>query len=165
MVERITGTFIQSYFICHRQLWLMSRQLIPDQEHPYLEIGRIIDESSYARDKKRINFENVVLDFVRSGEEELVIGEIKKSSRAEKSASMQLAYYLYRLKKAGIRARGILSFPGERKRTAIELTPELEKELEVIFAKILEIIQLEKPPPFKKVGYCKHCGHKEFCHS
>lgn len=134
MVEKITGTLMQSYFICHRQLWLMSRQLIPDQEHPYLVMGRILDESSYARERKRISFENIVLDFVRSGEgEDLIIGEIKKSSKAEKSARMQLAYYLYRLKETGIQAKGILSFPRERKRTPVELTPELEKELEKIY--------------------------------
>jgi CRISPR-associated exonuclease Cas4 len=164
--EIITGTLIQSYFICRRQLWLMSRQLIPDQEHPYLEIGRLIDESSYARERKKINFENVVLDFIRSEDgQELVVGEVKKSSRAEKSAKMQLAYYLYRLKEAGIRAKGILSFPQERKRQTVELTPEVEQALADIFAEIKQIIQLEKPPPFQKVSYCKHCGYKEFCHS
>lgn len=162
----ITGTLIQSYFICQRQLWLMSRQLTPDQDHPYLAMGRLIDESSYGRERKKINFENIVLDFVRSEDGEgLIVGEVKKTSRAINSARMQLAYYLYRLKEEGLLAKGILLFPQERKREPVELTPELEQKLQKVFAEIKEILRLEKPPPVEKIPYCKQCGYKEFCYS
>ena len=62
-------------------------------------------------------------------------------------------------------ARGLLLFPKERKREMIELTPELEEELEEVFNKIYMIIMKETPPAFKKIVYCKHCGYKEFCWS
>ncbi|HHU69962.1 MAG TPA: CRISPR-associated protein Cas4 [Thermoanaerobacterales bacterium] len=161
----ITGTLIQSFNICHRQTWLMAHQIIPDQEHQYIELGRLLDEESYGRDKKKINYENVVLDLIRSEDGDIVIGEVKKSSRAKDSARMQLAFYLYKLKQNGVMARGLLLFPKERKREMIELTPELEEELEEVFNKIYMIIMKETPPAFKKIGYCKHCGYKEFCWS
>jgi len=43
----ITGTMVQSYNICKRQTWLMAHQIIPDQEHTYIEMGRHIDEDTY----------------------------------------------------------------------------------------------------------------------
>lgn len=161
--QLITGTLIQSYNICHRQTWLMAHQIVPDQEQEYIELGRIIDKESYSRDKKRINFENVIMDLVRSDDENLIVGEVKKSSRAKKSAKMQVVFYLYKLKQKGIKAHGLLLFPKERKRELVELTPELEQELESIFSKIYKIIFQETPPRSKKQKYCKKCGYREFC--
>jgi len=165
MVMPITGTLIQSYSICKRQTWLMAHQIIPDQEHQYIEIGRLIDEESYGREKKKINLENVVLDLIKSDDGDIIVGEVKKSSRAQDSARMQLAFYLQKLKKSGVNARGLLMFPEERKRVAIELTPDIEKELEDMLMDIQRIVLRDMPPPFKKIGYCKNCGYKEFCFS
>ena len=111
--KMITGTLIQSYNICKRQTWLMAHQIIPDQEHQYIEIGRLLDEECYGRDKKKINYENVVIDLVRTEDEDLIVGEVKKSSKASKSARLQLAFYLYRLKQNGVTAKGMLLFPKE----------------------------------------------------
>jgi len=165
MVVRITGTLIQCYCICPRQLWLMSRQLVPDQDNPYIEIGRLIDHESYSRERKKLHFDNVVIDLVKRSDGELVVGEIKKSSKAWQSARMQLAFYLYKLKENGIDARGELFFPEERKRVAVDLTPELEEELEGIFRSIQSIVGQTKAPPAKKIGYCKNCAYREFCWS
>lgn len=165
LVVSITGTLIQSYGICKRQTWLMAHQIIPDQEHQYIEMGRLIDEETYDREKKKINLENVVLDLVKSEDGDIIVGEVKKSSRAENTARLQLAFYLYKLKQSGVEARGILLFPEERRRIMVELTPELEAELEGIFREIEIIILKEKPPPFEKIGYCKNCAYKEFCWS
>jgi CRISPR-associated exonuclease Cas4 len=161
--QLITGTLIQSYSICQRQTWLMAHQIIPDQENPYIEIGRLIDEESYSRDKKRIHFENIVIDLVKSDEGDIIVGEVKKSSKATQSARLQLAFYLYRLKQKGIDGKGLLLFPKERKRETVELTNELEKELEEMFAKIYSLIFRENAPPFKRISHCKNCGYKEFC--
>jgi CRISPR-associated exonuclease Cas4 len=165
MVMLVTGTLIQCYNICKRQTWLMAHQIIPDQDNPFIEIGRFIDEESYGRDKKKINYENVVLDLVKTNEGDLVVGEVKKSSRAKDSARMQLAFYLYKLKQNGVEARGMLLFPEERKRIMVDLNPELEQQLETMIKDIERIIFQENPPPFKKIGYCKYCGYKEFCWS
>ncbi|MEM3986954.1 MAG: Dna2/Cas4 domain-containing protein, partial [Candidatus Methanomethylicia archaeon] len=45
----IGGTLIWYYYICHREVWLMSRHLEPSQSNPFIEIGRLISESTYAR--------------------------------------------------------------------------------------------------------------------
>lgn len=141
----------------------MSRQLEPAQENPFIEIGRLISEESYKRDRKEIHLENMVIDILKTAGEEIIIGEVKKSSRYEKAARMQLAYYLLRLKRLGIEAKGQLLFPKERKKLTIELTPELEVELKEAQNRIKEIIALDIPPLPQKIRFCKRCGYQEFC--
>jgi len=92
-----------------------------------------------------------------------VIGEIKKSSRFEKSAKMQLAFYLYRLKQRGINAKGELLVPKERKKIAVELTSSVEDELEQAFRQIKEIIHQDNSPEVVKNKYYTKCAYREFC--
>jgi len=143
----------------------MSRQLIPWQENPFIEIGKLISEESYKRERKEVHIENMVIDLLKTEEENVVIGEVKKSSRFEKSAKMQLAYYLWRLKQLGIYATGLLLFPKEKKKISVELTEEIEDELIYAQKQIKTIIQMETPPPLKKIKFCSKCGYQEFCWS
>ena len=94
---RISGYFIQAFMICHRQVWLLSRSLTQDQDNDYLSLGRLIDQNSYSRERHQIAFGNDKFDFMQSDEEGVVICEVKKSSRAEASARMQISHYLYDL--------------------------------------------------------------------
>ncbi len=159
------ATLIWYYYICPREVWLMSRQLTPWQENPFIELGRIISEESYKRERKEIHIENMIIDLLKINEENIVICEVKKSSRFEKSAKMQLAYYLLRLKQLGISATGQLLFPKEKKKLTVILTKEIEDELISAQKEIKSIIQMEMPPPAKKIKYCSKCGYREFCWS
>lgn len=161
--EKITGTLVWYYYICHREVWLMSRHLEPSQENPFIEIGRLISEESYRRDKKEIRLENMVIDILRRNDQEVIIGEVKKSSRFQKSALMQLVFYLNKLRGLGIEARGELLFPKEKKKLQVELSPELEKELQMAEEAITELISQEHPPPPEKNRFCSKCGYNEFC--
>lgn len=163
MTIPIIGTLIWYYYICHREVWLMARHLEPSQENPFIEIGRLISEESYKRDRKEIRLENIVIDILRRAGEDVIVGEVKKSSRYEKSAKMQLAFYLHRLKALGIDAKGELLFPKERKRVEVALTREVEEELERAILNIEEIVRSDNPPPVKRVRFCGKCGYNEFC--
>ncbi len=141
----------------------MAHELNPDENHPFLEMGRIIQDDSYRREKKEITYGNMKIDLLKSGEGKVVIGEIKKSSRFEKSAIMQLAFYLYILKKEGIEAKGELLIPKEKKRIAVELDDKKERELKRAFFEIDELLNRERPPEPKRIKYCTHCAYREFC--
>jgi len=141
----------------------MSHELNPEQDNPFLEIGRLIHEDSYKREKKEISVGNMKIDLIKKANGETIIGEVKKSSRFEKSARMQLAFYLYRLKEKGINATGELLIPKEKKRISVELTPDVENGLMEVFKKIREIIGEEKPPELAKSKYCSNCAYREFC--
>lgn len=159
----ITGTLIWYYYICQREVWLMAHGITPDQENPNIDIGRMIHETSYNRDKKEIQFDNIKMDIITQGEERLVVAEIKKSSRFEKSATMQLAFYLSKLKENGVEAAGELRFPTEKRREKLELTDDIMKELETACDNIKNIIIKPLPPKPEKINYCASCGYNEFC--
>lgn len=161
----VTGTLIWYYFICSRQVWLMARQMNPDEDDPNMDLGRFIHEQSYKREKKEISLGNIKIDIMRKDRNQLIIGEVKKSSKFDKSARMQLAYYLWQLEQLGISARGELYFPKEKKKLEVVLTEELKGELEASVKDILRIAYLEKIPELKKINWCKNCAYKEFCWS
>ena len=162
-MKKITGTLIWYYYICPREVWLMAREMNPNQEDPFIEIGRIISNESYKREKKEIRLEGMVIDLLKIEKGNVIIGEVKKSSRFEKSAKMQLAFYLLKLKEMGINAKGELLFPKEKKKIEVILNDEIEKELKKAQKEIRGIINLEKPPEAKKIRFCKKCAYEEFC--
>ncbi len=141
----------------------MAHELHPNQEDPFLEIGRLIQKESYAREKKEIELGHIKIDLIKKADGEFIVGEIKKSSRFEHPAKMQLAYYLYCLKQYGIAATGELLIPKEKKRIKVELTENIKAELKQTISAIKEIIKQEKPPLPQRTKYCSHCAYKEFC--
>lgn len=162
----ITGSLIESFLICERQAWLMAHQVTPDQDHPYLEIGRLIDEESFTEEKKKISLENMIIDLIKTENKTLIIGEIKKSSKAQDMAKLQLAFYLYSLKNNyGIKADGILIFPKEKRRVRVILDKELEEKIKDTIKKVEILIYRERPPLPQKIPYCKLCAYREFCWS
>jgi len=162
-MRKITGTLIWYYNICKREVWLMAHEINPFQDNAFLEIGRILGEESYSREKKEINAGNIKIDMIRKRDGSVVVAEIKKSSKFEKAAKMQLLYYLYRLKKNGLDAKGELLIPSEKKRFPVELTEKHEEKLEEDITKIHEILSMETPPELVKIPFCRRCAYREFC--
>jgi CRISPR-associated exonuclease Cas4 len=160
---KITGTLIWYYFICKREVWLMARQIVPDQDNPRLELGRFISDTTYQREKKQIRLENITIDLAKLDDNKFVVAEVKKSSRFKDSARMQLCYYLYVLREYGIEAEGELLFPKEKKKEKVLLTDDLINELETAMEDIRSIAAEEIPPPAVKIGYCTNCAYREFC--
>jgi CRISPR-associated exonuclease Cas4 len=164
-MRHINGTLIASYFVCKRELWLMAYELVPDQDNTFLEVGRFVEESSYDRERKGYLIGDIKIDLLKKDNETLVIGEIKKSSRSEKSGIMQLSYYLMVLEELGIKAKGEVFIPKERKRIPVELNDERRKEINEAINNIEAIIQNPIPPPPKRIKYCTNCAYREFCWS
>lgn len=159
----VTGTLIWYYCVCKREVWLLAHGLEADQEHELLELGRIISESSYKRDKKEIEIGNIKADLIRKADGQIIVGEVKKSSKFKEAATMQLLHYLNILKQRGIDARGKLFFPEEKKTIDVELNDEFIKRLEKIEAEILNIIYKKQPPQAEKNRFCNTCAYSEFC--
>ncbi|SHI82143.1 CRISPR-associated protein Cas4 [Lutispora thermophila] len=161
----VNGTLIWYYAICKREVWLMSRNITPDQKDTNIEIGRFLHETYYNRSKKEIEFGNVKFDVLVNTKDELVIGETKKTSKFEEASTMQLLYYIRELRRAGINAKGVLLYPEERKRVEVEFTEEKNMLLEKAEDEIGRIINDATPPPVVKNKYCKSCGYREYCYA
>jgi len=160
---KITGTYIWYYFICKREVWLLSRGITADQENTNVEIGRYLHEHSYERDRKEIEFAGMKFDVVKRDEGQLVIGEIKKTSKNLKSARMQLLHYLDELEKAGVRANGLLLIPKEKMREEVILNQAAKESLKQVRDDIWRIVCMDKPPEAVKCPYCNSCAYSEMC--
>ncbi len=160
---KVSGTLMWYYFVCKREVWLMSREVTPFEEDDLLEIGRLIHEDSYKREKKEVDLFSMKIDVLRKANGRLLIGEMKKSSSYLMPARMQLLFYLYRLKEMGISAEGELLVPKERKKEKVILSEEAEEKVKNAITDIQKIIALETPPPAVKTHFCNKCAYKDFC--
>ncbi len=161
----INGTLIWYYYICPRETWLMSHQLVPDQDEGNLVLGKYIGENTYQREKKELEVGGSKIDVFHIEEGKMVVGEVKKSSKYRESAKMQLAFYLSELKERGVEAVGELRFPKEKLREEVVLDEPLVQELEKVKREILRIVYLPKPPAPRKINFCRNCAYAEFCWS
>lgn len=160
-MDTVNGTYVWYYYICHRELWLIAHSIAPEQEDDNIAIGRHIHEIFYKDFNKEFLIDNTIkIDIVK----DKLIGEVKKSSKFLLSAKMQVAFYLWYMKKQnGVLLDGIILIPEERKREKIILTTKLEIEVEKAIENIRKIIKLPKPPKPERISFCKICGYKEMC--
>ena len=56
----ITGIMVYYYFICERRLWYFANQINMEQNSELVQIGKIIDETTYKREKKGILIDNTI---------------------------------------------------------------------------------------------------------
>jgi len=158
-------SIFNAYNICPRQAWLMSRQMSADQGDPFLEIGRLIDQTTFQHEKKRIYLAEFAaeVDFVARKNGNLFIAEIKKSSRTMESGIRQLKYYLYLLNRKGIKCKGMIKIPKEKISKTVELQTSDVKLIEDTIKQIAHFLARENAPVPQKIPFCKKCAYFEFC--
>lgn len=161
----VNGTLVWYYNICKRQVWLMSRYIVPDQNDENIDLGRFIHEQAYIRNEKEISFGNVKFDVLFRKGKEITIGETKKTSRYEEASKWQLMYYLKVLRECGINAKGLLLYPEEKKRVEVLLDEESEAALNQMVDSIEGIIGNEIPPEVVKIHFCKNCAYRDYCYA
>jgi len=143
----------------------MGHHIKPDEGNKNVEIGRTIHENSYLRNKKETSLPGMRLDIISKEDGEVLVGEIKKSSRSLKASEMQLLYYLFRLDKDQVRVRGRLYFPKEKKNIDIDLDQRSKDEIEKALEDIREIISRNVPPKAQAIPFCRNCAYRELCWS
>lgn len=165
MALDVDGTLIWYYNICKREVWLMSRHIIPDQSNENIDLGRFIHEHSYKRNSKEISFGNVKFDVLFHKKNKLIIGETKKSSKYSEASKWQLMYYLKVLEDSGINARGMLLYPEEKKRTDIYLDDCNKEKLEYMIKDTQCIMDMDLPPQAHKINFCRNCAYRDYCYA
>ena len=160
--EDVTGVMVQYFVICKRELWFFLKQVNMNYNNDDISIGKSIHEASYKRENKEVRVDNMVFDFIKKGDE-LVVFEMKKSSKLTIGAKYQLYFYLYSLRLLNSNIKGILLYPNERKREEIVLTDEIIEEVDNIMDGILKISDLKAPPHAEIKPYCKGCSFFELC--
>lgn len=142
----------------------MAHEITPDEDDPYLELGRFLSERAYPRSKRReLSLPGMKLDLLETDEGEVVAAEVKKSSRFVEAARLQLLFYLKRLEEYGVRARGELRVPRERRRFSVELDEEGRARLQAAIEGLQELLQEHLPPPPERIPWCRRCAYRDFC--
>ncbi len=162
---QVNGTLINYYFHCRRQCYLHGNRLNLEDNSEQVKIGKAIHEEK-ATDSKNseIAIDNIRLD--RLTKEYLT--EVKKSDADAEAAKWQLLFYLKVLKSKGIVRKGKLEFVEKNKKNKkvmiVELTEEIEKELDNYISSIEQLLVQEKPPECIQTNTCKKCAYYEYCY-
>lgn len=162
-MKNITGVMVYYYFVCERKLWFFSKDLAMEQNSELVGVGKLIDETSYKREKKNILIdETITIDFLKDWK---IIHEVKKSKKISEASKWQLKYYIWVLMEKGVDIeKGVLDYPLLRKREDVFLNKEDEEELKCIMKEIDKIVSSEVPPEINKKSICKKCAYYEFCY-
>lgn len=161
----INGTLVNYYFHCKRQCYLHGNRLNLEDNSEQVKIGKAIHEEKAAnKNNSEIAIDNIRLDKLTKE----YLTEVKKSDADVEAAKWQLLYYLKVLKGKGIIRKGKLEFveknKTDKKVIILELTDDLEKELDNYIVEIQHLIQAEKPPEKIKSNKCKKCAYYEYCY-
>lgn len=162
---KIGGTVINYYFHCKRQCWLFYNRINLEDNSEDVHIGRVIHEIKSEKNKKsEIAIDNVKIDKITDD----YLVEIKKSDSDTEAAKWQTLFYLKKLKDKGIYKKGKLEFDEKNKQDKkivyLELTDEIEKQLENLMDIIENLITSDKIPDSENDKKCKKCAYYEYCY-
>lgn len=162
---KINGTLINYYFHCKRQFWLHGNRINLEDNSEDVRIGKILHElKSEGKKNTEISIDNVKIDKIT--DEYLV--EIKKSDADIEAVNWQVILYLKILKDKGIERKGKIEFEEKNKQNKkilyVELTEELEKELEKLKIDMEKLMESEMPAKIYEVKKCKKCAYYEYCY-
>ena len=134
-----------------------------EQNSELVSIGKIIDETSYSREKKGILIDNTInIDFIKNG---AVLHEIKKTKAIEEAGIWQIKYYMYYLEKRGVESiTAQIDYPLIRETKQIFLEEKDKEILENIEKSVMEIKNLDKPPEVLNKKFCKKCAYFDLCY-
>lgn len=153
--------FAYSY-LCMRKLWFYSHGIGMEQNSEEVQIGKLLDESSYKKEDKHILVNDCInIDFLKDG----IIYEIKKSKAEKQMSIAQIKYYLYHLYKSGVKDPiGVLKIPSIKYQEEISLLNEDILEIEERILEIKSIISNNVASNLKEIKACKKCAYYEFCY-
>ena len=162
---QVNGTLINYYFHCRRQCYLHGNRLNLEDNSEQVKIGKAIHEEKAGDSKNsEIAIDNIRLD--RLTKEYLT--EVKKSDADAEAAKWQLLYYLKVLKTKGVIRKGKLEFAEKNKKDKkiiiIELTDEVEKELDKYIDEIEQLLNQDRIPECINKSTCKKCAYYEYCY-
>lgn len=161
---RVNGTLINYYFHCKRQCYLHGNRLNLEDNSEQVQIGKAYHEEKLKGKNTEIELDHIKLDKLTNE----YLTEVKKSDADPEAAKWQLLYYLKVLKEKGIERKGRLEFIEKKKENKkvviVELTAELELELDRYIREIEMLLVQEQVPGAISKPKCKKCAYYEYCY-
>ena len=129
-----------------------------EQNSELVELGKILDETSYIREKKSILIDNTInIDFIKNN---TVIHEVKKTRAIEEAGEWQIKYYIYYLEQKGVKnIEAVVDYPLLKQKREIFLTEEDRKILKNILEQLKKTMTDERPQKTINNKICKKCAY------
>ncbi len=174
---RIGGMLVDYHRLCPRKAWWSMRGIWMEQESETVALGRLLDQSAYARSDKHLQVEAEAPDGTplvgkidRANLREGVLHETKKGRSCEDAHRWQVRFYLWLLHRNGIQRTdgspfvGQLDYPLLRRTETVVLEDEHIAELERTVTALRQLATQDAPPQvLTKKSFCKKCAFEELC--
>ena len=162
-MKEITGMMVYYYFVCKKKLWYFANQIQMKQNSELVEIGKIIDETSYKNQEKHILIDNTInIDFIKNN---VILHEVKKTKSIEEASIWQVKYYMYYLEQKGVEnIKAKIDFPLIKETKDVVLNYEDRQALQNIITNIREIINSKNPMDVIQDKKCKKCAYYDLCY-
>lgn len=159
----ITGIMVYYYFVCQRRLWYFINQINMEQNSELVQIGKILDETTYTREKKQILIDNTInIDFIKN---KAVLHEVKKTKAIEEAGIWQIKYYIYYLENKGVEdISAKIDFPLLRETKEVILENDDREILKNVIKEVEEIAKMDKPPKMINSRICNKCSYFDMCY-
>ncbi len=178
MSSPIGGMLFSYFLICPRKAWLVRQGIWMEQDSEDVALGRLLDETSYARSEKHLDLYANAPDgtpltgridraVLRDG----VLHETKKGRSCQQAHLSQVRFYLWLLKLNGVTHangapfRGQLDYPALRRSEPVTLAPQQEAELEQQLRQLNQLLSATHPPErLSTHSFCRKCAFEELCY-
>ena len=162
-MKEITGMMVYYYFVCKKKLWYFANQIQMEQNSELVEIGKIIDETSYKNQEKHILIDNTInIDFIKNN---VILHEVKKTKSIEEASIWQVKYYMYYLEQKGVEnIKAKIDFPLIKETKDVVLNYEDRQALQNIITNIREIINSKNPMDVIQYKKFKKCAYYDLCY-
>lgn len=162
-MKEISGIMVYYYFVCKKKLWYFANQIQMEQNSELVEIGKIIDETSYENQEKHILIDNTInIDFIKNS---AILHEVKKTKSIEEASIWQVKYYMYYLEQKGVEnVKAKIDFPLIKETKDITLDNEDRQALKNIITDIKKIINSNGPIDVAQDKKCKKCAYYDLCY-
>lgn len=154
---------IYYYFVCRKKLWYFVNDLGMEQNSELVSIGKVLDETSYSREKKNVLIDETInIDFIDGV---ATLHEVKKTKAIEEAGVWQIKYYMYYLEKKGVNGISAeIDYPLLKEKREVFLDDSDRKVLDDVILKIKEIMKRDKPPEGLNEKVCKRCSYFDLCY-
>ncbi len=134
-----------------------------EQNSELVELGKLLDQTSYAKEEKSILIDNTInIDFIKG---ECILHEIKKTKSIEEAGIWQVKYYMYYLQEKGVKnITAKIDYPLIKETKEVFLEEQDIKTFEDIIKKIEKIVKEETPPNVIDDKICKKCAYYDLCY-
>ncbi len=161
-LKYVSGTIYSYSFLCDRKVWLSYHNLSMEQESELVEVGKLIDETTYKNERHNFLIDNIVnIDFLKKN----IVHEVKKSSKEKQMSINQIKYYLFILKNHGFEdIKGRLDVPKSKYTEEVILTEEDIKNIKSNLERIDKILKSKNIPEPINEKSCLKCAYFELCY-